>query len=124
MNVLDVILSTEVITGVITVGSLAMIVRSILFFTNAASGMGPRLIKMEADLTKFSDGVDVRKQVVIDLNTVVVPLRAREERLRDYYDRLRNMELEHDRAEHEAIEEEEESRKRRIHRKKMGFDSE
>ncbi len=42
MNVLDIILSTEVITGVITVGSLAMIVRSILFFTNAASGMGPR----------------------------------------------------------------------------------
>ena len=77
MNVLDVILSIEVITGIIAVGSLAMIVRSILLFTNAASGMGPRLIRMEADLTKFSDGVDVRKEVVKDLNRVVVPLRAR-----------------------------------------------
>ena len=121
MNVLDIILSTEVITGIITVGSLVMIVRSILFFTSAASGMGPRLIRMEADLTKFSDGVDVRKQVVKDLNTVVVPLRAREERLRNYFDRLRNMELEHDRAEHQALEDAEEARRKRTQRKKMGL---
>ncbi len=117
MDVLDIILSTEVITGIIAVGSLAMIVRSILLFTNEASGMGPRLIRMEADLTKFSDGMVERKQVVRDLNTVVTPLREREER-------LRNMELEHDRAEHEAIEEEEDLKKKRVQRKKRGFDSE
>ncbi len=124
MNVLDIILSTEVITGIITVGSLAMIVRSILLFTNEAAGMSPRLMRIEADLTKFSDGMGERKQAVKDLNTVVVPLREREERLRNYFDRLRNMELEHDRAEHEAIEEEEDLKKKRVQRKKMGFDSE
>ena len=122
MDVLDIILSTEVITGIITVGSLAMVVRSILLFTNESSGLGPKLIRMEADLTKFSDGVDVRKQAVKDLNTVVVPLRASEERLRNYYDRLVNIELEHDRAEHEAEEEDQEASRKRVHKRRMGFD--
>ncbi len=124
MNAFDIILSTEVITGVLIVGSLAMIVRSILLFTNESAGMSPRLMKIEADLTKFSDGMGERKQAVKDLNTVVVPLREREERLRNYFDRLRNMELEHDRAAQKAEEEEELARKKRVQRKKMGFDSE
>ena len=38
MNVLDIILSTEIITGVLIVGSLAMIVRSILLFTRKRPG--------------------------------------------------------------------------------------
>ncbi len=123
MIAVDIILSTEVITGIITIGSLAMIVRSIMLFTNEAAGMSPRLMKIEADLTKFSDGMVERKQVVKDLNTVVTPLHSREERLRNYFDRLRNMELEHDRAEQKAEEEEELARKTRVQRKKLGFDS-
>ena len=124
MNAFDIILSTEVITGILIVASLAMTVRSILFFTREASQMSPRLIKVEADLAKFNESRGERKQIVVDLNTVVAPLRAREERLRTYYDRLRNMELEHDRAEQEAEEEDEEASRKRAQRKRMGFDSE
>ena len=50
MNILDVVLSTEVIAGVLIVASLAMAVRSILFFTRESSGMSPRLMKIESDL--------------------------------------------------------------------------
>ena len=124
MNVLDIILSTEVISGVLIVGSLAMTVRSILLFTREAAGISSRLIKVETDLAKLSDRMGEHKQVVRALNTVVTPLRVREERLRNYYDRLRNMELEHDRAAQKAEEEEELARKKRVQRKKMGFDSE
>ncbi len=123
MNVLDIILSTEVVTGIITVGSLAMIVRSILLFSREAAGISPRLLKVEMDLAKLSDRMGEDKQVVRALNTVVTPLREQEERLRNYYDRLRNMDLEHDRAAQKAEEEEESARKKRVQRKKMGIDS-
>ena len=122
MNVFDIILSTEVIAGILIVGALAMTVRSILFFTREASGMSPRLIKIESDLSKHRDGMGERKKVVADLNTVVTPLREREERLRNYYDGLRNMELEHDKASQQAEQDEEVARKKRVQRKKMGFD--
>ena len=122
MNALDIILSAEVITGIMIVGSLAMTVRSVKFLTREVSGMRPRLMKIEADLTRFSDGMGERKQVVQDLDTVVTPLRAREERLRNYYDRLRDIELEHDRAEQQAEEEEGEASRKRVQRRKMGFD--
>ena len=122
MDIFNIILSTEVIAGILVVASLAMTVRSILFFTREASGMSPRLMKIEADLTKFRGGMDERKKVVAALDTVVTPLRERDERLRDYYDGLRNMELEHDRAEQESEEEEEDARKKRVQRRKMGFD--
>ena len=121
MNIIDIILSTEVIAGLVIVASLAMTVRSVLFFTREASALGPKLTKIEANLTKFRDGMGERKQVVENLNTVVTPLRNQEERLRDYYDGLRNMELEHDRTEQKVEEEEEEQRKKRVQRKKMGF---
>ncbi len=124
MNVLDIILSTEVVTGVLIVGSLAMAVRSFLLFTREAAGISPRLLKVEMDLAKLSDRMGEHKQVVRALNTVVTPLRQREERLRIYCDRLRNIELEHDRAAQKAEEEEELARKTRVQRKKMGFDSE
>ncbi len=124
MNVLDIILSTEVVTGVLIVGSLAMAVRTILLFTNEAASNRPKLLKVETDLAKLSDRMGEHKQVVRALNTVVTPLREREERLRNYFDRLRNMELEHDRAAQKAEKEEESARKTRVRRKKMGFDSE
>ena len=111
MNVLDIILSTEVITGVLIVGSLVMTVRTILLFTREAPGISTRLLKVETDLATLSDRMGEKKRVVRALNTVVTPLREREEQLRSYFDRLRNMELEHDRAAQKAEEEEELARK-------------
>ena len=63
MNAFDIILSTEVITGVLIVGSLVMTVRTILLFTNEAASISPRLLKVETDLAKLSDGMGEKKRL-------------------------------------------------------------
>ena len=92
MNILDIILSTEVIAGIIIVASVAMAVRSILMFTREASGMGPKLMKLNHELGKHKDGMDAKKTAVTELNVVVEPLRDSEGKLRGYYDSLKNTE--------------------------------
>ncbi len=120
-NILDVVLSTEVIAGVLIVASLAMAVRSILFFTRESTGIAPRLMKIESDLEKWRGGMGDKKQIVADLTVVVDPLREREGRLRMYYDSLKNMEVDHEKNEAKESEEQEQARKKRVQRKKMGF---
>lgn len=121
MNILDVVLSTEVIAGVLIVASLAMAVRSILFFTRESSGMSPRLMKIESDLEKWRGGMGEKKKAVDALNTIVTPLREKEGKLRMYYDSLKNMEVDHERNSAQENEEAEQERKKRVQRKKMGF---
>ena len=121
MNILDVILSTQVIAGVLVAGSMAMAVRSVLHFTRESAGMSPKLMKIEADLEKWRGGMGEKKKAVDELNTVVNPLKEREGKLRMYYDSLKNMEVDHERHEAESSQEEEQERKKRVQRKKMGF---
>jgi len=120
-NMLDVILSVEVIAGIIITASLAMSVRSILFFTREAATMSPRLQKLESDLTRLRDGMSDKKKSVKELTVVVDPLKATEARLRAYYDSLKNLELEHERLSAESSAREEEERQKRVQRKKMGL---
>ena len=122
MNILDIVLSTQVIAGIIIVASVAMAVRSILFFTREASGMAPKLMKLDNELGKYRDGMGEKKKTVKELTVVVDPLREREGKLRTYYDGLKSMELEHDKQSSAAQSQEDEERKKRIQRKKMGFD--
>ena len=120
-NILDVVLSTEVIAGVLIVASLAMAVRSILFFTREITGIAPRLMKIEADLERWRGGMGDKKKIVADLTEIVDPLREREGRLRMYYDSLKNMEVDHEKNEARASHEQAQARKKRVQRKKMGF---
>ena len=59
-NILDVVLSTEVIAGVLIVASLAMAVRSILFFTRESTGIAPKLMKIESELEKWRAGMGTK----------------------------------------------------------------
>jgi hypothetical protein len=120
-NILDVVLSTEVIAWVLIVASLAMAVRSILFFTRESTAIAPKLMKIESDLEKWRGGMGEKKQAVTELTTVVDPLREREGRLRMYYDSLKNMEVDHEKNAAKATEEQEQARKKRVQRKKRGF---
>lgn len=120
-NLLDIILSTEVIAGIIITASLAMSVRSILFFTREASTMSPKLQKIDADLSRLREGMSEKKKTVKDLNVIVDPLKLTEARLRGYFDTIKNIEIEHDRVEAESSARAEEERAKRIQRKKMGL---
>ncbi|MBT7860090.1 MAG: hypothetical protein HN712_07240 [Gemmatimonadetes bacterium] len=119
---LDAILSTETIAGILIIGALAMSVRSILFFTREAATMAPRLQKIDFDLNKWRDGMSEKKKAVKDLTVIVDPLKDREGKLRAYHEVLKNIELSHERSEAESDEKAEEEKRKRIQRKKMGFD--
>ena len=122
MNVFDVILTTEVISGILIIGALVMAVRSILMFTRQANEMAPKLQKIEMGLAKQREGMAEKKQVVKDLHTVVDPLRSREGKLREYYESLKKIEIDHERESAQESEREESERRKRVQRKKMGFD--
>ncbi len=119
---LDAILSTETIAGILIIGALAMSVRSILFFTREASTMAPRLQKVDMDLNKRREGLAEKKKVVQDLNVIVDPLKNREGKLRAYFEVLKGIEIAHERQETEQSEKSEEEKRKRIQRKRMGFD--
>lgn len=121
MNFLD-FLSTEVIAGIIIIGALVMSVRSILMFTRQASEMAPKLQKLDMALTKIRDGMDEKKKIVKDLSVIVDPLRAREGKIRAYYEEIKNIELNDERETASKEEKDEAEKRKRIQRKKMGFD--
>ena len=119
---LDDILSTKTISGILITGALFMSFRSILFFTEEAATMFPRLAKVDTDLDKHLDGIPDKKKSVKDLNVIIDPLKDREGKLRVYYEVLKNIELSLERTEAEEGEKQEEEKRKRIQRKKMGFD--
>ncbi len=121
MNPLD-FLSTEVIAGILIVGALVMCLRSILMFTRQAGDMAPKIQKLDMALAKIRDGMDEKKKLVKDLTVIVDPLRARETKLRQYYEDIKNIELTYERESTEKGEKDEAEKRKRIQRKKMGFD--
>jgi hypothetical protein len=106
----------NILAGVLIVASLAMAVRSILFFTRKSTGIAPKLMEIESDLEKWRAAICDKKKVVAELTVVVDPLREREGRLRTYYDSLKNMEVDHEKNEAKASEEQEQARKKRVQR--------
>lgn len=122
MNLFDVILSAQAIAVILIIGALVMSVRSILFFTREASSMGPKLQKIEISLSKMQEGMDEKRSTVKELSVIVDPLRERESKLRVYYEALKNIELEFERESTQKAEKDEAEKRKRIQRKKMGFD--
>lgn len=122
MTVLDSLLSTEVITGIIIIGAFAMCIRSILAFTNKATELRPKLTEIERHLTNLREGMQGRKDKVAKLNEVVIPLKDLEGRMRSYFDQMKKQELDNEKQQMAAQAQEESKRQRRIQRKKMGYE--
>jgi hypothetical protein len=117
----DAILSSETISGILIIGTLMMAVRSILVFSREAATIAPRLQKVDLELNKRRDSMAEKKAVVKELTEIVDPLTYQEGKLRAYHEVLRDIELSHDRSETEKGEMDEEAKRKRIQRKKMGF---
>ena len=60
MNIVDVILSTEVLAGIVLVASLGLIVQCVLSFKSEAATLTPKLTKIESDLTRIREGMPLR----------------------------------------------------------------
>ena len=126
MEIFNVILSTEVLAGIVLVAALGMILRCLLSFTREVGSLAPKLAKIVSDLSRLQEKMPDKKKLVTDLTAVVYPLRDREGKLRAYYDGLRNIELEHGRAAAQSEEEEEAEeqaeKKKRGQKRLMGLD--
>lgn len=119
---LSVLLSHQVIAGVIIVSMLLLSLRSILLYSRRASEIRPRLMQLDRELAKRHESTAEKKKAVAALERLVAPLRDQEASLRSYYEELRAIELEEERKFLAKRQEEEAQRKVRIQRKKMGFD--
>lgn len=121
MNILD-FFTAEVVAGIIILGAVVLTVRSILIFTRQTGKLSPTVHKLNMALAKIRDDMSERKKSVVDLTLVVDPLRTRERKLREYYDRVRDVEIRYERSMAEQGEQEESDKRRRIQRKKMRLD--
>lgn len=109
------------IARIIIDGALVMTVRSILMFTRQAGEMAPKVQNLDMMLNKIRNGMAEKKNVE-DLAVIVDPLRAREKKFRDYYEQIKEIELTYEREPAKKGEKDETEKRKRIQRKKMGFD--
>ena len=111
--------STEVVTGIIIVGALVMTVRSILMFTGE---MAPKVQKLDMMLNKIRDGMAEKKKKSSKTSPSSSTLCGRGRESCDYYEQIKEIELTYERESAEKGEKDEAEKRKRIQRKKMGFD--
>lgn len=122
MEIFDAVLSTEVLAGILIIGAFAMAIRSTLHFTKGAADLRPRLNEVEQELRRLRNGMADRKKTVQTLTTEVAPFKEKEAQMRVYYEQIQSMDIEHEKKESAQSEQVESERRRRIQRKKMGFE--
>lgn len=114
--------TAEVIAGIIIIGALALTVRSILMFSRRAGLLSPQVHKLDMMLAKIRDDMTEKKKTIKDLTGIVDPLRAREGKLREYFDRIKEVEIKYERSLAEKGEQDEVDKRKRIQRQKMNLD--
>ena len=122
MEFFEAVLSTEVLAGILIIGAFAFAIRSTIHFTKGAADLRPRLDEVDQELRRLRSGMADSKKVVQALAAEVAPVKEKETQMRVYYEQLQSMDIEHEKQEHAQSEQNEAERRRRIQRKKMGFD--
>lgn len=106
----------------VIVGGLVLVVRSLLTFSRQTAEFSPQLTQLETEADRLRSGLSETKENVEKLVVAVEPVRERETRLREYCDRLRDIELEHERAVAKQEADAEAESSKRIKRRKIGYD--
>lgn len=122
MEVFEAVLSTEVLAGILIIGAFAMAIRSTLQFTKGAAALRPKLNEVDQELRRLRSGMAERKKAVQSLSAEVAPVKEKETQMRVYYEEIQTMDIEHEKQQHAESEQNESERRRRIQRKKMGFE--
>jgi hypothetical protein len=122
MTALEALLSTEVIAGILIIAAFAMGIRSILHFTSQAAGLRPKLDEVTRELKRLRSGMSERKKAVEKLAKVVAPVQEREATMREYFEEIQQLGIDMEKQEAEQSVQDEANRRRRVQRKKMGFE--
>lgn len=118
----EAVVSTPFLAGILILSALAMGIRSILYFTREATALQPRLNELERELKKRWEGTQELKKNVNALVQQITPLREQEAKYRQYYEELQTAYITAEKQEHQKSQEEMAERRKRIQRKRMGFD--
>ena len=124
MDILDAILTPDVLHGIVIVGALVFIVRSLLIFSKESAGLRPKLDEADRSLTRLREGMENQKKKVASLSKKVEPLQGRFDQMNSLHEKIKEIEDEDERKVAQAETEEEEARNRRVKRKKMGYGGE
>jgi len=119
-TVLDIVLAPEVLAVALMVAALLFAVRSIIRGTAQAAELRLRLNVVEARLARLTDGLPEKKKTIAELTKSVAVLKPLEERLRLYYDMLADLNIETEKAQHDAEEQERMKRERMGARRGLG----
>ena len=87
------IISTEVVTGIISLGAVSMSVSCIIEFSKEVRELLPKLTRVERRLNRLRDSMESRQSTVLELNELIGPLMQRESNLRSYYDEMKELKL-------------------------------
>lgn len=112
-TVLDIVLAPEVLAGGLMLAALVFAARAVVVMTGEATELRLRLAVVEARLAKVNDGIPDKKKRIAEHTKVVSVMQPVEQRLRTYYDQLSELNIEAEKAEHEAEERERTKRERK-----------
>jgi len=111
-TVLDIVLAPAVLAVALMVAALLFAVRSIIRCTAQAAELRLRLNVVQARLDRLTEALPDKKRRIAELTTSVAALSPIEERLRRYYDTLADLNIETEKAQHQAEEQERMKRER------------
>ncbi len=88
------ILSTEIVTGIISLGAISMSVGSIVAFSKDVRELQPKVAKVERRLNHLRSGMEDCQSTVAELGQLIPPLKQQESNLQSYYDEIKELSME------------------------------
>ena len=87
------VISTEVVTGLISLGAISMSVSCIIEFSKEVRELLPKLTGVERRLNRLRDSMESRQSTVAELSGLISPLKQKESNLQSYYDEMKELTL-------------------------------
>jgi len=121
MDILNSLLTLEAGASVLVAGALAIVVRSFNLYSKEASDLQPKLKRVTKELNRLREQIEPKKKLISQLNKEIVPLREKEKEFDDFFQTLRQVELEEKKEVADEQEKNSADERRKLQRRRMGF---
>ena len=91
MSSLWILVSTEVVTGIISLGAISMSVSCIIEFSKEVRELLPKLTGVERRLNRLRDSMESRQSTVAELSGLISPLMQQESNLQSYHEEMKEL---------------------------------
>ncbi|MBT7863261.1 MAG: hypothetical protein HN712_23295 [Gemmatimonadetes bacterium] len=121
-EVLEIILSAEVIFTVVFTLALFIVVHAVLMFMRLSGDLYMRLAQIDADLSVLHASIPGKLERITQKRRELEPLQADFRQIQAYFTRLQQLERRSLREQEKADQEEEDEKGKQIQRQKLGLD--